>query len=230
MASLKWNPQPEWPQDCQNLLFEYKTKKLSPQTADHIIEKSSNFVIRFPTDKVRSKFLQNHMSKDVLERNINSVYPIVHHKALELFCKFILYKRKHGTEIEINLYKTMTLKGFIERLLNKRAASFLGPTDRFLLMNNIHDSGNWETIGKSVEKPPQVLANCLSYDEIKCSVFLNVSSYTYFLNTGTRRNMAKFSKDRSNIEGEKFHIFNCRLNHYIITFYYTGCFQSCLLF
>lgn len=204
MTSLKWKPaQPEWSEDCLKLLLEYKIEKHPPQTADNIIEKSSNFAIKFPTDTVRSEFLKDHISKDTLERNINSVYAIVHHKALELLCKFILYKRKYGTQVEKNLYKTMTLKGFIERLLNKRAVSFLGAYDKYLLLNNEHGSGNWESIGKSGEKLPLVLENCLSYDEIKCSVFLNVSSYTYFVNVGTRKNMAKFSEDRSSIEGKK---------------------------
>jgi hypothetical protein len=38
------------------------------------------------------------------------------------------------------------------------------------------------------EKPPLVLMNCLSYDEMKLSALLSVSSWSYFINEGTRDN------------------------------------------
>lgn len=207
MINLKWMPKElEWPDDAYRLLLDYNIEKPPSQTINDIEENSSNFVIKFPVESTRCKFVRNYVTNDVLERNINSVYPIIHYKALELYCKFILHKRKYGTEIEKKLYKGMSLKNFIERLLKKRAVSFLGVYDKYLLLNNSKGSGKWETIGKSSENPPLVLEDCLSYDEIKCSVFLNASSYTYFMNLGDRKNMAKFSEDRRNIEGKQTQI------------------------
>lgn len=209
MLSLKWTPtNPDWSGETYQLLLDYKVEKCPTQTTENIVEKSKNFTIKFPVDTVRCELLKNHVTENILERNINSVYPIVHYKALELFCKFILFKRTYGTTVEQQLYKDMTLKEFIERLLKKRAVSFFGVHDIYLLINNETGSGSWESIGKSEEELPLVLQDCLSYDEIKCSAYLYVSSYTYFVNMGDRKNKARFSNDRSNIEGNNFFLKN----------------------
>lgn len=209
MVNRKWTPaQTEWTAESYKLLLDYKVEKLPIQPVDHILDKSSNFPIPFPAESVRCCFLNKIVSNDILERNINSVYPFIHHKALELFCHFILYKRKYGSPIEKQMYESMNLKQFIERLLLKRAVCFFGANDKYMLINGKTGSGGWHTIGKFGEKSPLVLKDCLSYDEIKCSVFLNASSYTYFVNRGDRKNMAKLIDDRSDIEGETFiHLF-----------------------
>lgn len=203
MINLKWKPsKPVWSEDCLKLLLEYNTNEIPKQTFENVIEKSSKFPIHFEVDTPRCKFLKTYATKGILERNINSVYPIVHYKALELYCKFIIFKKEYGTEIEKIFYKDMTLKEFIERLLNKRAVSFVGSYDRYMLLSTTIGQGNWESIGTNEEKSPLVLEECLSYDEIKCSAFLNVSSYTFFVNKGDRYNDGKFSEDRSEIEGK----------------------------
>lgn len=199
--SLKWKPTPEWQEEACKLLLNSNIVKPSEQTVDQIEENTSNFIVKFPVETTKCSFLKTHVARNILNRNINSVYPIVHHKALELFCKFILYKRKYGTKIEKSLYKDMSLKDFIDRLLKKRAVAFVGVQDSYHLLTNEEGMGNWENIGKTSQKPPLVLEDCLSYDEIKCSAFLCVSSYTYFLNTGDRKNMAVFDEDRNKIEG-----------------------------
>lgn len=202
MTSLKWIPTPNWSEESYKLLLDYKTEKVPTVTLESFMESSSKFPINFPVNTVRMKCIKDHVPKHILERNINSVYPIIHHKALELFCEFIIHKRNYGSQIEKKLYANMGLKEFIERLLKKRAVSFLGANDRYMLLNKRKGSGKWETIGQSGEQAPLILKDCLSYDEIKCSVFLNASSYTHFINRGDRKNMAKLSEDRSNIEGK----------------------------
>lgn len=215
MTSVKWLPtEPEWSDEASELLLHYTMEKPPLQTLEHLMESSAKFKAKFPTDTVRCKFLGSHTSKEDLQKNLNSAYVIIHYKAVHLYCNFILFKRKYGSDIEKNLYKNMTLKEFIDRLLKKRAVSFLGAYDKYLLLNGKKGSGGWESVGKNGEKSPLVLEECLSYDEMKCSVFLNVSSYTYFVNQGDRKNMAKFSEDRSNIEGEKFNILSNSLRFY----------------
>ncbi|KAJ8955912.1 hypothetical protein NQ318_005460 [Aromia moschata] len=71
-----------------------------------------------------------------------------------------------------------------------------------MLLSGEKGSKGWETIGTDGEEPPLLLKDCISYDEIKLSVFLSVSSYTYFVNLGDRRNMAKYTADRENIQDE----------------------------
>lgn len=205
MFSFKWTPMnPEWTGESYNLLLDYPVEKNPTQTIADILENSTSFPITFSAEPVRCCFLKKMVPHQVLERNINSVYLFVHHKALELFCKFILFKRKYGSPVEKRMYENMSLKQFIERLLMKRAVCFFGANDKYMLINGITGSGGWQTIGKTGENAPLILQDCLSYDEIKCSVFLNASSYTYFVNRGDRKNMSKFCEDRSDIEGKLF--------------------------
>ncbi|CAG9813024.1 unnamed protein product [Phaedon cochleariae] len=203
MAVPNWSPKPpNWSNDSFNLLIKSKIENVPPQTLEEIITNSAEFQIDFPVDTGRCMVLRNNVQRNILERNINSVYPLIHENALELCCKFLVFKTKHGTSKEKNLYKDMTLLDFIERLLRKRAVMFVGIDDLFLLLNRERGIKNWETIGTEEEAPPLVIEHCLSYDEIKLSVFLSVSSYTYFVNIGDRNNMAKFATNRENIMDE----------------------------
>nr|XP_023019714.1 uncharacterized protein LOC111508447 [Leptinotarsa decemlineata] len=96
----------------------------------------------------------------------------------------------------------MTLKDFIDRLLLKRAVLFIDSSDEFLLINKKCGFGNWESIGTAEESFPLIMENCLTYDEIKLSVFLSVSSYTYFVNLGERTNFGKHLENRDKIARE----------------------------
>ncbi|KAJ8925655.1 hypothetical protein NQ315_009500 [Exocentrus adspersus] len=203
MALPHWSPKsPVWSNAESSLLLGNTTSEPSKQTLKNIIESSDQFPVKFPVDTGRCKTLKNHVPETVLERNINSVYPVIHENALELCCKFILYKQQHGSTIEKSVYKHMTLPEFINRLLRKRAVMFMGKDDKYMLLTGEKGSKGWESIGSDKEASPLLLQNCLSYDEIKLSVFLSVSSYTYFVNVGDRKNMAKYASDRKGIEDE----------------------------
>ncbi|ENN78656.1 hypothetical protein YQE_04828, partial [Dendroctonus ponderosae] len=54
--------------------------------------------------------------------------------------------------------------------------------------------------GTTEEKAPLTLEKCLSYDEIKLSAFLYVSSYTHFVNKGDRKNKAVYLQNRALVE------------------------------
>lgn len=56
------------------------------------------------------------------------------------------------------------------------------------------------TIGTEAETPPLVLKNVLSYDEIKLSALLSVSSHSEFINDGNRNNIGRIENDKSKIE------------------------------
>lgn len=168
-----------------------------------IMQSSERFPIKFPINSTRVKALTRWVKADVLDRNANSAYPLIHENALNLYANFLLYKRNEGSDIEKNLYKDMSVMGLVERFLLKRAVSFLGPQDKFRLVNGaVKSASKWEDVGKPSEGSPLLLRDCLSYDEMKLSAFLSVSSYTYFLNSGNRTNRGIMDHRRGDIEDE----------------------------
>nr|XP_032521728.1 uncharacterized protein LOC116773409 [Danaus plexippus plexippus] len=162
---------------------------------EDIIKKSKAFPIPFPINTVRLEELKGRKSLDKLKRNIVSTYPLIHERVLLLMTHFLIYKRQFGSNIEKALYKDMTVPDFIERILNNRAISFLGSRDRYQLITGATGSGGWESVGTLQQKPPLLLENCLSYDEMKLSAMLYVSGFTYCINDGKRKNSGVVDED-----------------------------------
>lgn len=113
---------------------------------------------------------------------------------------FLEHKCKHGNSIEKAIYSNMSLLGFVQRLLDKRCVSFFGGNDKYLLLNGNSGISGFQHIGTKDEKYPLILENCLSYDEIKVSALLSVTSFTEFINNGTRTNVGVVETDKSSIE------------------------------
>ncbi|MPC13509.1 hypothetical protein E2C01_006247 [Portunus trituberculatus] len=82
----------------------------------------------------------------------------------------------------------MSLLGLVDRLLLKRPVTFLGRDDQYLLRDGTRGKGGFEKIGKDYEAPPLCLRDYLSYDEMKLSALLSVSSASFFVNDGSRKN------------------------------------------
>lgn len=201
-----WSPKPpKWSKEEYKLLP--RTQRDSAKTdvstvlLQTLLEKSDAFPRKFPIDTNRCKTLKSHISQDVLERNINSAYPILHENVLHLYSKFILHKRQHGNAKEKPIYQQIDLIEFIDRLLTKRAGTFISTRDYYSLLNGVKGSQAWETIGTLYEKEPLLLKNCISYEEIKLSAFLSVSSLTYFINIGDRKNFGVLKRDLVQDEG-----------------------------
>ena len=53
----------------------------------------------------------------------------------------------------------------------------------------------WDAVGTAAERAPLVLARCLSYDEVKLSALLYVSSRTTCINDGDRHNRGVVQED-----------------------------------
>jgi hypothetical protein len=123
-----------------------------------------------------------------LEHHTNSAYPVLHGAALTLYISFQENKKKFGTTQEKELCADICVVDLIIRFLQKRPITFCGRFDYYMLLSGEMGMGGWGTIGTSEEKPPLVLKNCLSCDEIKLSAFLALSSYSVFINDGSRRN------------------------------------------
>lgn len=140
---------PKWSQQNYEELTKINTEERLPEvTLQQVIDNSEKFPIGFPIESVRCKTLIGKTDKEILEGNINSVYPVLHEYALILYSSFLQNKRKFGTDIERKLYKDMTVEMLIDRLLKKRAVAFVGPHDRYMLIDGFGRSGKWELIGK----------------------------------------------------------------------------------
>lgn len=166
---------------------------------ESFLKTSSDFPIKFGTDTCRVMSQPEERYTEIIKQ-IASAYPLIHERVLSLYLAFLEYKTKYGTDIERELYDGMTLTALVQRLLEKRCVSFVGPLDHYLLINGATGLGKFYDVGTEKEEAPFLLKDVLSYDEMKLSAFLTVSSYTEFLNDGNRRNAGIIEVDKSKIE------------------------------
>ena len=165
-------------------------------TYDEIYNKRKKLHVKPPLKSVLCKTLhqENSISKSVLEENINSVYPIIHEDLLELMFQFINCKLSSGSLVEKSFYKDMTIPDFVTRLFLNRPLKFITSLDYYVLRNGKEGSGGFEKIGTDDEEKPLLLCDYLSYDEMKISALIGLSSYTQFINNGTRMNQGVVDK------------------------------------
>uniref|UniRef100_A0A1B0ATB3 Uncharacterized protein n=1 Tax=Glossina palpalis gambiensis TaxID=67801 RepID=A0A1B0ATB3_9MUSC len=175
--------------------------------------KSSNFPLEFGTNTCRV-ISQPKDRYPYIERQIASAYPIIHERVLKLYLDFLEHKSNYGNDIEKEIYAQLNVTEFVQRLLTERCASFFGKNDKYLLMSRVRGCSGFMQVGTKDEKPPLILRNVLSYDEIKLSAFLSVSSYTEFINDGKRENcgVIEQNKERIEREGLVIGIIGARLN------------------
>ncbi|XP_068624152.1 uncharacterized protein [Battus philenor] len=164
---------------------------------EEIIKKSNAFPIPFPIQTVRLEKLQVQRPIENLKRNIVSTYPVIHERVLLLMTHFLIYKREFGTSIEKLLYKDMSVPELIDRILKKRAITFMSKFDKYKLISGEEGCGGWEAVGTLQQKPPLLLENCLSYDEMKLSSMVYVSGYTECINDGERKNAGVVKEDKA---------------------------------
>ncbi|XP_054010549.1 uncharacterized protein LOC128893551 isoform X1 [Hylaeus anthracinus] len=213
-ALLKEPPEISWENTLgapNGVPFDEDTKELlrkcldvaapSPTTLAQIIKRSEAFPIRFPINTPRCSALRDRgVSTDILEMNANSVYPLIHEAMLPLLAGWLKHKRLYGSAVERAMYMDMGLIQFIHRLLEKRAVYFYGPDDRWKLIDGKSGVDGWESVGTDREKEPLVLTKCLSYDEIKLSAMMAMSSHTEFINDGSRQNRGVVTTDPDSIQ------------------------------
>ncbi|XP_012233903.1 uncharacterized protein [Linepithema humile] len=183
--------------DTKELLKKCLDVSVPPPTSlSELIKRSDAFPVTFPINTMRCSSLRSRgISAETIELNANSTYPLIHEAMLPLIGRWLKHKRLHGSLVEKAMYKDMSLIQFIQRLLEKRAVYFYGQNDRWKLIDNKTGVDGWESVGTDHEKEPLVLTKCLSYDEIKLSAMMAVSSHTEFINDGARRNRGIVSSD-----------------------------------
>ncbi|XP_039961538.1 uncharacterized protein LOC120775423 isoform X1 [Bactrocera tryoni] len=174
---------------------------ISDIDVEDLIEQSLRFPIKFGRDTCRVMSQPKERYHEIAKQ-IASAYPIIHERVVSLYLAFLEHKCKYGNELERAIYADMTITGLVQRLLEKRCVAFVGPLDDYLLLKGRKTLANFFDVGTNDEKPPLLLKDVLSYDEIKLSAFLSVSSHTEFLNNGRRFNCGIIEEDKSKIEIE----------------------------
>ncbi|XP_056636496.1 uncharacterized protein LOC130445039 isoform X1 [Diorhabda sublineata] len=200
MILPNWTPRAVWNTETLALLNEVKTDVIPNQTVQNIITESTKFPLAFSTSTNKCNYLKSVVKEEVLEKNINSVFPILHESIINLCCIFLLYKRQYGNCREEQFFQKLGLKDLIARFIMKRPAAFLKPNDEYKLLDGAAGEGSWESVGTNKEKPPLIIDNYMEYDEMKLSAFLSISSFTHFVNRGERNNVGKYETDRSKVE------------------------------
>src|SRR5947207_1798750 len=133
--------------------------------------------------------VQNQVLDDAIKTRI-----IVHQRIFSLIRDFIRIKLEFGSAIERVLYENMTEREFVQRLIVKRPLSFMGSADETIARDGQpvqNASRKWRLVGTQDQEEPLVLQDYLSYDEMAISALIGVSSPTYFINSGSRINMAR---------------------------------------
>uniref|UniRef100_A0A6P4EE63 Uncharacterized protein LOC108039183 n=1 Tax=Drosophila rhopaloa TaxID=1041015 RepID=A0A6P4EE63_DRORH len=169
------------------------------QELQKLMANSSEFPLEFGVESVRAK-RQSPLRLGRINQQVSSAYPVIHERTLGLYLQYLEHKCHWGNSIEKPIYRPLSLCGFVQRLLDKRCASFFARNDKYLLLSGETGASGFESVGSREEKAPLVLAKVLSYDDIKLSALLSVSSYTEFVNEGERTNCGRVDRDTKTLQ------------------------------
>jgi len=139
--------------------------------------------------------LERGNQKEELLNNANSAYPIIHHKVLKLMTNFLQMKQNHGSLIEKEVYKDITIPQFVDRLMLKRPLMFVGQRDHYILRDHAKQGqagDDWHKIGTQEEVEPFLMKEYITYDEGKIAALIGTGSWTDIINKGGRQNMGEF--------------------------------------
>ncbi|EDX02928.1 uncharacterized protein LOC6526002 [Drosophila yakuba] len=164
-----------------------------------VMKKSDEFPLEFGVNSVKV-CRQSPLRISRMNQQVASAYPVIHERTLSLYLQYLEHKCQWGNVVEKPIYRKLSLCGFVHRLLEKRCASFFARNDKFLLLSGETGASGFETVGTRNEKAPLVLEDVLSYDDIKLSALLSVSSHTEFVNEGERTNCGRVDLDTKTLE------------------------------
>ena len=123
--------------------------------------------------------------KQKFQEFAQGAYPLLHADVVDWCEQFLARKRLGGTNQEKVLYGKMRVPGFVQRMITKRPLMFMGANDSWLDKSNNRGCGDWD------KKANNDLDNFLSYEEIKLSALLQLSTQTFLINAGHRSNCGK---------------------------------------
>jgi len=154
-----------------------------------LVARSRGLPYAMPTEANRLERLADR--RDEVEAHAAGVRPILRGDVVDLIEELLEIEREVGSPAARALYADLGPVGFVTRLLARRPLAFLNPSDAFLLRDGARGSGGFERIGSADERPPLVLEELLSYDEMPISALLGVSVPTHFVNAGARDNRGR---------------------------------------
>ena len=164
-------------------------------TYDKLVEKSKDFFRNNAGVKVQTtaNLIANMRDRsETIERFANQAYPIIHETVVELIQDFLAFKLQHGSFPERELYRAMSVAECVDRLVSKRPLVFFMPVDSWATKEGGYGTGGWEDIGTDKEGSQGLkLESFLSYDEIKVSALLQLSTPTLLINSGSRDNVGQ---------------------------------------
>ncbi len=136
-----------------------------PDELQELMKRSEKFASKgnkFPVTTTLTKtLLRNGRNPEMLLKNVNEAYPLIHEDVVGLIKDFIALKKKIGSKIEKSLYAKMDVAKFVDRLLEKRPLTFVGAKDKFLQRNpkSVDDVkfGDFEAIGTKRERKPLIM-------------------------------------------------------------------------
>jgi len=106
-----------------------------------------------------------------------------------LFQNFLQWKKQNATQSESKVYKDgMTIIDLVDRVIRLRPLMFMTRSDQYILRSGLGGAGGWEKVLRFDKGEPNIF-EYMTYDEIKLSAFLQVSSPVYPINSGSRSNM-----------------------------------------
>lgn len=159
----------------------------------------SNIRYTFPIPtQIESLF---RLSNEDIYNYFKYTYIFSDKRIIKLIEDFLVYKLMFGFNIEKNKYIDYTKSTedniipispykFIGRLIKKRALMFESRSDKYKLRDNTTGYDGWKYIGTDYEKPPLLMNDYLTYDELEISAYLCMSVYTPFINKCNNRNKA----------------------------------------
>tara|TARA_R110002110_G_scaffold415609_1_gene651418 strand:+ start:219 stop:1724 length:1506 start_codon:yes stop_codon:yes gene_type:complete len=163
----------------------------SPASIDlpSLLENASHHPIPLPTQHNTLAFLaEQAKNRTALVHFANQAKPVIDIKLLKLMQDFLTYKKRHGSQIEKDLYKNILLDEFISRLLIKRPFVFMGESDYYQLQDGQTGMGHFDSIGQPQEEAPFILKDYLSYDEMQIAALITVATPSFFVNKGHKTN------------------------------------------
>ena len=131
---------------------------------------------------------------ETIETFANKAYPVIHESVVTLIQDFLTFKLEHGSRLEKDLYKNMSVVQFVDRLITKRPLAFLTAADSWLTRTGEYGAGGWGEIGTEEEGETYEvlrLADFMSYDEVKVAALLQLSSPVVTINNGSRDNIGE---------------------------------------
>lgn len=132
------------------------------------------------------------MEQTEAEEDAASTRPVLHVSAQPLFAEFIKLMQA-GTPQEQAAYAGLTVQTLAARFIRCRPLMFMTGVDEYLLPSGESGIGwkDFDAIGTASERPPLVMQDYLSYDEMLLSALLGTSTPVHFINRGARGNKGK---------------------------------------